>query len=105
MFGRRSGAVFNGPYGLPRRMRVIDAMEHGFPTRPGVCDFQPKEVERSDGTCGPWIEGFDHSTVFKEVTQLRNAAYIFVGIMTMMRDSEIQGIASGSLERTTVPPP
>jgi len=72
-------------------------MEHGIPTQLGVCDLQPKEVERSDGTRGPWIEGFDHSTVCKEVTQLRNAAYIFVGIMTMMRDSEIQGIASGSL--------
>jgi hypothetical protein len=26
--------------------------------------------------------------VSKELTQLRNAAYIFVAIMTMMRDSE-----------------
>lgn len=97
IFGRRSGAVFNGPYGMPRRRRVIDAMEHGLPTQLGVCDLQPKEVEQRDGTRGPWIEGFDHSTVCKEITQLRNAAYIFVGIMTMMRDSEIQGIASGSL--------
>lgn len=97
VFGRRNSAVFNGPYGLPRRTRVMEAMERGFPTQLGACDFQPKIVERTDGSSGPWIEGFDHSTVSKEVTQLRNAAYIFVGIMTMMRDSEIQSIAGGSL--------
>jgi hypothetical protein len=35
--------------------------------------------------------------VSKELTQIRNAAYIFVAIMTMMRDSEVQGIAAGAV--------
>ena len=96
VLGRRSGAVFHGPYGMPRRERVMQAIERGVPTRLGVCDITPTHVDRTDRTTGPWIEGFDHSVVAKEITQLRNAAYIFVGIMTMMRDSEIQSISSGS---------
>ncbi len=96
VIGRRSSAAFYGPNGLPRRERVMQAIDRGFPTRFGVTDIRPRLVDRADGTQGPWIEGFDHTTVLKETTQLRNAAYIFVGIMTMMRDSEIQSIASGS---------
>lgn len=96
VLGRRNAAAFCGPNGMPRRERVMQAIERGMPTRPGVCDITPKHVQRMDSTTGPWIEGFDHSVVAKETTQLRNAAYIFVGIMTMMRDSEIQSISSGS---------
>lgn len=96
VLGRRSGAVFRGPGGMPRRERVMKAIDRGFPTRLGVCDLAPTSVDRVDGIAGPWIAGFDHTVVGREITQLRNAAYIFVGIMTMMRDSEIQSITSGS---------
>ena len=87
----------NGPAGQARRRRILDAIDDGFPTRFGFTTTPLTEVDRPDGTCGPWVTGFDRVMVSKELTQLRNAAYIFVAIMTMMRDSEVQGIAKGSI--------
>ena len=87
----------NGSNGQARRRRIIDAIDNGFPTRFGFTSLQRTEVDRPDGTRGPWINGFDRVMVSKELTQLRNAAYIFVAIMTMMRDSEVQGITKGSI--------
>jgi hypothetical protein len=96
LVGRRNRNVFKGSGGIIRQQRVLDAIEQGFPTRFGISDIRPAIVKRNDGTEGPWIEGFDHSVLQREITQLRNAAYIFVAIMTMMRDSEVQGIAAGA---------
>jgi hypothetical protein len=79
------------------RQRVHDAITAGMPTKFGYCSAQPATVDRPDGTRGPWAKGFDRVVVSKELTQIRNAAYIFVAIMTMMRDSEVQGIAAGAI--------
>ncbi|MFV8141757.1 hypothetical protein ACNQR7_31465 [Mycolicibacterium senegalense] len=83
--------------GLARQQRVRDAIAAGVPTRFGYASMNPTMIDRPDGTRGPWTKGFDRIIVSKELTQIRNAAYIFVAIMTMMRDSEVQGIASGSI--------
>jgi hypothetical protein len=88
---------FYGPRGNERQNRVREAIRNGLPTRDGYSKVQPACVERADGTYGPWISGFDRTNTGIEVTQLRNATYIFVAIMTMMRDSEVQSIASGSV--------
>ncbi|MXO40440.1 hypothetical protein C6W93_27245 [Mycobacterium kansasii] len=88
---------FYGPHGAMRRQMLRDAIRRGVPTRYGSTTTRPSIVRRPDGTNGPWQLGFDRFVVRKELTQLRNAAYIFVAIMTMMRDSEVQGIAAGSI--------
>lgn len=88
---------FYGPQGARRREMLRDAIGRGVPTRYGFTRTRPTIVDRPDGTSGPWQLGFDRFVVRKELTQLRNAAYIFVAIMTMMRDSEVQGIAAGSI--------
>ena len=88
---------FYGALGPARQQRVRDAIARGVPTKFGYSSVQPATVDRSDGTRGPWIRGFDRVIVSKELTQIRNAAYIFVAIMTMMRDSEVQSIATGAV--------
>ena len=88
---------FYGPYGTDRQNRVREAIRNGLPTRDGYSKVQPACVQRADGTYGPWIGGFDRTNTGIELTQLRNATYIFVAIMTMMRDSEVQSIAGGSV--------
>lgn len=93
-------ANFYGPHGAMRRQKLRDAVDRGVPTRFGFTMTTPSLVERLDGTRGPWQLGFDRFVVRKELTQLRNAAYIFVTIMTMMRDSEVQGIAAGSIRHS-----
>jgi hypothetical protein len=88
---------FYGTHGPARQQRVRDAIARGAPTKFGYTSVQPEIVDRPDGTRGPWISGFDRVIVSKELTQIRNAAYIFVAIMTMMRDSEVQSIATGAI--------
>jgi hypothetical protein len=88
---------FYNARGLARRQRVRDAIAGGVPTKFGYSSVQPTTVDRPDQTRGPWISGFDRVIVSKELTQIRNAAYIFVAIMTMMRDSEVQSIAAGAV--------
>lgn len=90
---------FYGPHGARRREMLRDAISRGVPTRYGFTATRPTIVDRPDGTNGPWQLGFDRFVVRKELTQLRNAAYIFVAIMTMMRDSEVQGIAADSIRQ------
>ena len=88
---------FYGTYGADRQNRVREAIRNGLPTRDGYSKVQPASVRRADGTNGPWISGFDRTNTGIELTQLRNATYVFVAIMTMMRDSEVQSIGSDSI--------
>ena len=88
---------FYGALGPARQQRVRDAIARGVPTKLGYASVQPAIVDRPDSTRGPWIGGFDRVILNKELTQIRNAAYIFVAIMTMMRDSEVQSIATGAI--------
>lgn len=90
-------AAFNEPAGLARRARVKQAVDNGVPSRPGTTRTSPTIVDHPGGGRGPWCPGFDRVSVSRELTNLRNAIYIFVGLMTMMRDSEIQGIPAGAL--------
>jgi hypothetical protein len=94
---RLASSHFYGLRGPARQECVHQALRQGLPTRYGYAAVKPTTVEKCDGTFGPWIRGFDRIIVSKELTQLRNAAYIFVAIMTMMRDSEVQGIATGGI--------
>lgn len=55
------------------------------------------EVDRPDGTRGPWSVGLHPHALWIEYTALRNAAYVFVTAMSMMRDSEVRDILKGSV--------
>lgn len=88
---------FYGVPGQARQQRVRDAVARGVRTKFGYSSVQATHVQRPDQTTGPWISGFDRVILSKELTQIRNAAYIFVAIMTMMRDSEVQSIATGAV--------
>ncbi|MGB3168872.1 MAG: hypothetical protein WBB62_05310 [Rhodococcus sp. (in: high G+C Gram-positive bacteria)] len=89
--------IFYGTQGANRKQRVHGAIAAGAPARYGFTDTRPVDVDRLDGTRGPWCLGFDRPAVSRELTNLRNAIYMFVMMMTMMRDGEVQGIAVGSL--------
>ncbi len=94
---RIRAANFDSSQGPARRQRVRDAIAGGVPTKFGFSRSALTIVDRPDGTRGPWISGFDRVILSKELTQIRNAAYIFVAVMTMMRDSEVQSIAAGAV--------
>ena len=64
---------------------------------PGGLLTRPTEVERLDGSRGPWIDGFDPATIRQQTKVLRNACYVFCAALTMMRDSELLSITKGSL--------
>ncbi|MEE8869095.1 MAG: hypothetical protein SOH99_10450 [Acidipropionibacterium acidipropionici] len=96
LIGCKIGGI-SGPGGPARRGRVQEAIRGGVPERAGITATRPAIVDRPDGRRGPWCPGFELANVRREITNLRDAAYIFVGLMTMMRDSEIQGIPVGCL--------
>ncbi|MFD9418772.1 hypothetical protein ACFWC9_29245 [Streptomyces goshikiensis] len=55
------------------------------------------EVARPDGSMGPWHPGFDLYELTNLATTLRNAAFVLVAALSVMRDSELQEIARGSV--------
>ncbi len=55
------------------------------------------EVLRLDGGRGPWHPGMSPTDVSLELLQLRNACYVLVAGLTMMRDSEVREITRGSV--------
>ncbi|WP_257980598.1 hypothetical protein [Streptomyces sp. CB02959] len=55
------------------------------------------EVDRPDGSRGPWHDALLPRQLGREATALRNACYIFVAALSMMRDSEIREITKGSV--------
>ncbi|MFF4012754.1 hypothetical protein [Streptomyces sp. NPDC001717] len=55
------------------------------------------EVERPDGSRGPWHEALEPKQLHFEALALRNACYCFVAALSMMRDSEIREILKGSV--------
>lgn len=81
-----------------RRQKIRNALNTGTITsiRGGLLT-RPAEVERLDGSSGPWIDGFDPATIREQIKILRNACYVFCAALTMMRDSELLSIKKGSL--------
>ncbi|MCX4744512.1 integrase [Kitasatospora sp. NBC_01287] len=93
--GRRGGGCRLAD-SLGRRHKVMQAVAEGRITREGlVADLT--EVRRPDGTTGPWHPGITPDNLFQLHVALRNAAFILVAALSMMRDSEIQAIVRGSV--------
>lgn len=81
-----------------RRHRVETAIKAGeVPAVRGGLLTKPSDVQRADGSIGPWIDGFDPATIRAQLKILRNACYVFCAALTMMRDSELLSIKKGAL--------
>ncbi len=94
---RQSSALFGRSSASARRRRAkvlravaVGRSVFGFP--------QPlTEVSRADGSRGPWHPGFDLYELSVMATTVRNAAFVLVAALSMMRDSELQEIVRGSV--------
>jgi hypothetical protein len=54
-------------------------------------------VVRADGETAPWISEVSAVQLRNELVQLRTACYIFVAALSLLRDSELQGIMRDSI--------
>jgi len=80
----------------PNRERVEAVIAAGHPTTTGLFD-DLTEVDRPDGTRGPWHPGLTPHELWRERIRLRNACFVLVAGLSMMRDSEIHEITKGSV--------
>lgn len=79
--------------GLSRRKRIIDVAQGGRVEIGGV--FTPTvSLPQSNSV---WSEGLDKRSFGNEKRMLREACYIIITALTMMRDSEVQEIRRGSI--------
>ncbi|MCX4870835.1 integrase [Streptomyces sp. NBC_00257] len=79
-----------------RRDKVMRAVAEGRITREGLASGLAR-VRRPDGTTGPWHRGITPNNLFRLHGALRNAAFVLVAGLSMMRDSEIQAITRDSV--------
>jgi integrase len=84
-----------GP-GLRRIARIEQAIADGHPTTTGVID-DLAVIEHADGTTAPWHPGLSPRAIGLELRMLRNASYLIVIGLSMMRDSEVNEITRGSI--------
>ncbi|MFZ2175776.1 MAG: hypothetical protein WAW17_17415 [Rhodococcus sp. (in: high G+C Gram-positive bacteria)] len=101
MMGWKSSCVtniFDGRRAVGRRRiaQVEHAIADGHPTTTGVIDDLAL-VQRGDGTSTPWHPGLNPVAIGHERRMLRNACFILVVGLSMMRDSEIHEITPGSI--------
>ncbi|MFE5091587.1 hypothetical protein ACFRCI_14545 [Streptomyces sp. NPDC056638] len=80
--------------GRARRARAERLVAEGR-THPGLGFLT--EVDRPDGTRGPWRAALQPRDLWIECVALRNACYVFVAAISMMRDSEIREIVRDSV--------
>ncbi|WP_409054877.1 hypothetical protein [Streptomyces sp. SYP-A7185] len=81
--------------GRARRRTVEELAENGR-VQVGLLP-RLAEVERPDGTRGPWHESLQPQQLHFEALALRNASYCLAVALSMMRDSEIREISKGSV--------
>lgn len=101
------GNAFLGPVGAARREMVYQAIANGtkvqvFDGKYGYWHFREDcswftEVERADGTRGPWRTRMSRSELEMEIRVLIAACYLFITGISLMRDSEVQEIVRGSV--------
>ncbi|WP_405797300.1 integrase [Streptomyces longwoodensis] len=74
-----------------RRIMILDAVAEGRTTTHALTGAL-RQVDRPDGSTGPWHPGLDQRTLFEAKKALRDAAFVLVVGLSMMRDSEIHEI-------------
>ncbi|APE37172.1 hypothetical protein BOX37_28220 [Nocardia mangyaensis] len=82
--------------GRARRAVVEAELVDGRATQSGIIT-DLANVARPDGTTGPWHPDLQPLQMWLECVALRNACYIFVAAMSMMRDNEIRAITHHSV--------
>jgi len=90
---RQGAFISTRPLGVERRARVIRKAQAGHTVIGGVVVPQA----RLDGREEPWSQGLDRTQLGNERRMLREACYLVIASLTMMRDSEIQEIRKGSI--------
>ncbi|MGW4241179.1 hypothetical protein [Nocardia sp. NPDC004722] len=79
------------------RRAVVEAeLADGHATQSGILT-DLAHIQRPDGTTGPWHPDLQPLQMWLECVALRNACYIFVAAMSMMRDNEIRAITHNSV--------
>ena len=78
------------------RARVLSAVDAGRGLPGGLLTIH-RSIRRPDGTISVWHPGLCPRTLPLETIALRDAAYILVAAISMMRDSEIREITRGSV--------
>jgi hypothetical protein len=96
LLGRGRENAFTGCGGAGGKAVANAAIAAGR-ARPGTLLDQITDVERPDGTRGPWHKGLDPTALGRECRALRAACFVLVAATSMMRDSEIREIVRGSL--------
>ncbi|MDX3577713.1 MULTISPECIES: integrase [Streptomyces] len=81
----------NGSTGERRRTLILNAVRDGRSTAHALTG-ELMHVVRPDGSTGPWHRGINQRALFELKTVLRDAAFVLVVGLSMMRDSEIHEI-------------
>ncbi|MGW3060695.1 integrase [Streptomyces goshikiensis] len=101
LMGRGRGNAFSAKAGgnsVSRAREIVRTALAAGRGRPGSLFGHPAtEVDRPDGSRGPWHPGIDPWALGHECRALRAACYIFVAALSMMRDSEIREVVRGSV--------
>ncbi|MFD5747504.1 integrase [Streptomyces sp. NPDC127033] len=86
-------AIYNPgkPASLRRRNMILDAVTEGRTTTHALTG-ELVQVIRSDGSTAPWHPGINPRALFELKTILRDAAFVLVVGLSMMRDSEIHEV-------------
>lgn len=95
--GGRSRNMFIGSGNSVSNLRnIVSAPE--YRNRRRIFNLLPDalEVESVEGA-KPWVSEFTPTQLWHEVKMLRSACYIFVAALSMLRDSELQGIPRDSV--------
>lgn len=96
-----SGGFKRDLYSNPRTRRIILEIitDSNFRDRfrPYPLIENPALVESAAGELLPWVEGMSTQRLWKELVMARTACYIFVAALSMLRDSELQGIVRDSV--------
>jgi hypothetical protein len=82
--------------GRRRVARVREAIARGHTTTTGVIDGLTS-IHHADGTTAAWHPGLHPRALGLELRMLRNACYVMVVALSMMRDSEIHDITRGAI--------
>jgi hypothetical protein len=77
--------------------RIVDDMVAAGRCAIGGYGIASREIDRPDGSTGPWHEDFDAASALHEEHLLRCACFIFGLALSAMRDGEWQEVRKGAL--------
>ncbi|MFD4242797.1 hypothetical protein ACFWP3_14520 [Streptomyces sp. NPDC058525] len=78
------------------RRAVVEQLAEAGRTQVGLM-VDLIQVSRPDGSRGPWHDSLQPRDLWLECVALRNACYVFVAALSMMRDCEIREIIKGAV--------